>query len=599
MVGPFYFSAYRALQSEVNATSSSRPVSIYLEGLDLSRFSGVRYETGLKAHLDTKFRDKPIGLIVALGYGALDFVLRWREGRWSDVPVVFAMVDKEALRSLDIPANVTGLTTSVRFADLVKAAHAVVPGLQRIAIVGDAWELQTAYRHLKEEIPRATAGLEIIDLMGFPMRELKKRVAALPEDTAIIYISIFSDGKGTTYPPIDALSFLTAVANRPTVIAAETFLGQGAVGGYALIPQAVGDGAGDLALRILDGESPSAIPIAAGNAVRPIFDWRELKRWNVGESRLPEGSDIRFRELTLWEQFRWRIVLLVSVVFLQSILIVSLLYEDRRRRRAESQTNELMIELTHMNRVATAGQLAASIAHEIRQPLAAIVFSGGAGLNWLANKVPDLGEVRDALTAIVKEGHRADDVIKNIRAMFRNEPTPRTYVDLNELVRQVLTLTTRAIESNSIALEIDLADDPEPLVSADPVQVQQVILNLILNAVEAMGSSDRWPRVLRLETRANAAEVTLTVTDSGPGIDPKMTDKMFEPFLTTKPGGMGMGLSICRSIVDAHEGKLTVDSAKPSGAIFRVGLPRGNEVQGRFPHAGVSGSANVLADSPG
>jgi signal transduction histidine kinase len=475
----------------------------------------------------------------------------------------------------------------------VTAARAVVPGLQKVAIVGDGWELQTASRHFKEEIARASAGLETIDLMGLPMRELQKRVAALPEHTAIIYISIFSDGEGITYPPIDALAFLTAVANRPTVVAAETFLGRGAIGGYALIPEAVGDGAGNLALRILDGANPSAIPIAPGNVVKPIFDWRELKRWNVGESQLPEGSEVRFRELTMWEQFRWRVILVFVVVLLQFVLIASLLYEDRRRRRAESQASELMLDLTHMNRVATAGQLVASIAHEIRQPLAAIVFSGGAGLNWLANKVPNLEEVRDALTAIVKEGHRADDVIKNIRAMFRHEAMPRTYVDLNELVRQVLTLASRAIESNNIALEIDLSEDPAPMVLADPVQLQQVILNLTMNAVEAMSSSERWLRMLRLETRVEPTEVILTVTDSGPGIAPKMIDKMFEPFLTTKPGGMGMGLSICKSIVQAHDGKLTVGAAEPTGAIFRVSLPRGDEARGRLEASGTHGSSGA------
>ena len=261
-------------------------------------------------------------------------------------------------------------------------------------------------------------------------------------------------------------------------------------------------------------------------------------------------------------------------LLLQAALIGVLLYENRRRRRAEASASKLQSDLAHMNRVATAGELTASIAHEIRQPLAAIVTHGGAGLNWLKNKIPDLDEVRLALQKIVSEGHRADAVINNIRAMFRNESTPRMLVDVNELVQQVLTLVTHKIGSNNIALETDFAKNPIPYVQADPVQLQQVVLNLIMNAVEAMGSSAGRARVLRLRTEIDPADnVLITIADTGPGIDPKVVDKIFQPFFTTKPSGMGMGLSICKSIIEAHEGRLTATPGEPCGTVFQIYLP--------------------------
>jgi len=205
MVGPFYRNAYDALRATLTA-NSSQPVSIYLEQLELERFGGDRYELDLKTHFQSKYVDKPIGVIVAVGSGALDFILRARTELFAGVPVVFVMVDEAAIQRLNIPPNVTGRTSAVKFQDFLNAARVVVPDLQRIAIVGDHWRKQTAYRHLQQEIPASSAGLGIVDLVGLPMRELKKRVAVLPERTAIAYTSIFSDGEGTSYPPVDGPS---------------------------------------------------------------------------------------------------------------------------------------------------------------------------------------------------------------------------------------------------------------------------------------------------------------------------------------------------------------------------------------------------------
>ena len=304
MVGPFYSAAYGAFRSKLYARSSP-PTSIFLEQLERERFGDARHEQALRAYLESKYRDQPLGAIVALGFAALDFVLRLQAEMWSGVPVVFVMVDETALRRLSIPPNVTGRTARVKFRDLVSAAYAVQPNLRRLAIVGDDWETQTAFRHFKDEIPASSPQMEIIDLMGLPMRELRRRVAFLPDKTVIVYTSIFSDGEGTSFPPVEALVYVSQSANRPIVVPAETFVGSGGTGGYVLTPAAIGEEAAELALRILNGESPAAIPISEGNVVRPIFDWRQLQRWGVSESQLPEGSEVRFREPTAWERYRW------------------------------------------------------------------------------------------------------------------------------------------------------------------------------------------------------------------------------------------------------------------------------------------------------
>ena len=570
MIGPFYRDAYDALRSTVTG-NSSRPVSIYLEQLDLERFRGDRYEKDLKTHFESKYVDKPIGVIVALGYGALDFVLRLRTEMFAGVPVVFAMVDDVALQRLNIPPDVTGRTSTVRFQDFIKSAHIVVPDLQRIAIVGDRWEQQTAYRHLQKEIPTTSSALEIIDLVGLPMRELKKRVAVLPERTAIAYTSIFSDGEGTSYPPIDALRFLAEVANRPIVGAAETFIGSGAVGGYVLTPAAIGKGAAELALRLLNGESASGIPIADGNVVRPIFDWRQMQRWGVSASSLPPGSEIRFRDPTAWEQYKTPISAITAAVLAQALLIGWLLHERQYRQRAERTARESLFELTQTNRMATAGELSAAIAHEIKQPLTGIVTTANAALRWLSRESPDIGRARDAMNKVVEAGHHASDVITNVRNLFGKDTQEKNPTDVNKLIRTVLGLVYMDLRKHSIETQVNLSEQLSP-VMGNEVQLQQVILNLVMNAIELMHSAE--PRGLSIKSETTERNnVLVSIADTGSGIDIANLNRIFKPMFTTKAHGMGMGLSICKSIIESHGGKIWVSANALRGSIFHFELP--------------------------
>jgi signal transduction histidine kinase len=599
MVGPFYRNAYEALRATLTA-NSSQPISIYLEQLELERFGGDQYEKTLKTYFESKYVDKPIGAIVALGFGALDFVLRLRTEMFAGVPVVFGMVDDVALQRLNIPPDVTGRTAVVRFQDFLNSARIVVPDLQRIAIVGDRWEQQTLYRHLQREIPVTSAALEIIDLVGLPMRELKKRVAVLPERTAIAYTSIFSDGEGTSYPPIDALRFIAEVANRPIVVTAETFVGGGGVGGYVLTPAAVGKGAADLALRILNGESASEIPIADGNVVRPIFDWRQMQRWGVSASSLPPGSEIRFRGPTAWEQYRPQILAICAALLLQSALIFWLIYERRRRHLAEVQARHSMAELTQLNRLATAGELSAAIAHEVKQPITAIVTMASAAVRWLSRESPDIGRARDTMNKVVAAGHHASDVITNVRGLFGKDTQEKTPCDVNKLIGTVLALVYIDLRKHSIESQVDLSEQLPPVLGNE-VQLQQVILNLVMNAIESMNSAE--PRVLSITSKSNEHNTVLvSIADTGNGIDVANLSRIFKPMFTTKDRGMGMGLSICKSIIESHNGRIWVSAAVPRGSVFHFELPvhqpgkRKPDVSDPTPATHSSASAASLAD---
>jgi signal transduction histidine kinase len=567
---PFYYEVFSRLRATVSVSAGS-PVTIYAESLDLTRFTGQAYEEGLNKYFQVKYGDKPIGVIVAVGSAALDYVLQARSTLWPGVPVVFGFVDEPTVARLNLPPDVTGSIVKLRFADMMAAARAVVPDLKRIAFAGDPLERQTVYRHWKDEIPSATMGLQIIDLTGLTMRELRQRVASLPDHTAILYTGVYSDGEGTFYVPAEALALIATSANRPIVSTAETELGRGSIGGFLITASLIGETAARLAMRILNGEDAVNIPVTLGDIVRPIFDWRQMQRWGVSESSLPPGSEIRFREPIGWDRYKPQILAISGAILVQTAFIIWLLYERRYRRRAEAIARDTMSELTQVNRLAAAGELSASIAHEINQPLTGIVSRAGAARRWLAGENPEIDKVQAALDQIQRAGLRASEIIKNIREIFKRDTHDRVPVDINRIILAVVALGRHEIKKHQIALRTEL-DDRLPSVTGNEVQLQQVILNLLMNAVEAMHFAH--PRVLRIQSRLSRPEVVhVSIEDTGNGIGPSEGDRIFKPLFTTKASGMGMGLSICRSIIESHDGRIWVSKGVVRGSIFQFELP--------------------------
>jgi PAS domain S-box-containing protein len=241
-------------------------------------------------------------------------------------------------------------------------------------------------------------------------------------------------------------------------------------------------------------------------------------------------------------------------------------------RESERRYREAQMALVHANRVTTMGQLTASIAHEVNQPIAAAVTNAHAALRWLGGHPPDLEEVRQSLDAIIKDGNRAGDVIDRIRDLVKKAPPRHDQLDINEGILEVIEVTRSELLRNGVSLQTQLAKGLPPI-RGDRIQLQQTVLNLIMNAVEAMSEAREGSRDLRISTAEDLKGVLVAVRDSGPGLNPESLKRLFDPFYTTKPGGMGMGLSICRSIIEAHGGRLWASANEPRGAVFQFTLP--------------------------
>jgi PAS domain S-box-containing protein len=243
------------------------------------------------------------------------------------------------------------------------------------------------------------------------------------------------------------------------------------------------------------------------------------------------------------------------------------------RKKTQESLAQAQSDLSRVNRIMLVGEMTASIAHEISQPLTGVVSNAGTALRWLAARPPEIDEARHYLELIVKDGNRASEVIRRIRGLVRKESERADEVDINDAAREVVALANTELEKNRVAVQMDLATNL-PLVKADRVQLQQVMLNLVANAIEAMGTTSDRPRELVLVTGpGDVNEVFVEVRDSGPGLDPGDVDTLFQSFYSTKPDGTGMGLSISRSIVQAHGGDLSAAPNQPHGAVFRFTVP--------------------------
>jgi PAS domain S-box-containing protein len=314
-----------------------------------------------------------------------------------------------------------------------------------------------------------------------------------------------------------------------------------------------------------------------GSPVRNIFhpDDREAIERNAavcfkqpGQTISWEARKIRKSGEVLWVRE------IARVIVIKDRPVALIVCEDiTERKRVSEALREMQTELAHANRVATIGQLTASIAHEVNQPIAGLLASGQAALRWLGSETPDLEKARRSIERVIRDARRAGDVIGRIRDLIKKAPPQNEFLAINDAIGEVIELTSGEAARNGVWVQMQLAPSLPPI-RGDRVQLQQVILNLMINAIEAMSGVDEGPRDLLISThKADPDAILVEVKDTGPGLVPTGAERIFEAFYTTKPGGIGMGLSICSSIIEAHGGQLTATANVPRGAIFQFTLP--------------------------
>ena len=566
------WSAYAAALPSELRQRSPRPLDIIEYSLVSARSGDEDAEGPFVDYLRAVFAKKPLDLIVAVGAPAAQFVQRNRDKLFATTPMVLTAVDQRRVRYSSLTANDAVVAVRINYLAAARNILQVLPDTKDVMVVVGASPLEKFWKEaIGEELKPLAGRIRLTWTDDLSFDALLEKASALPPHTAIFWELMIVDAAGGVHEGNAALSQLHAVANAPIFSYDESFFGQGIVGGPLLLVADSTRQAVAVAARILDGESPGNIKIAPVEFAGPVFDWRQMQRWGISESRLPIGSRIFFRDPPLWAKYWWQLALIASVILTEAGLIVSLLYERRRRLVAEAVSYRRMTELAHLNRVATAGELSASIAHEVKQPLAAMVAQSSAALRWLGQKSPDLDEARAALRKIALAGERAGQIVENLRSMFRREGEVRKPVNINAVIRDVLLLTEREARDHDIIV-LTTFSSTELRTLGDQAQLEQVFINLVMNAIEALSQMTGAARILEIKTEMSGDEIVVAIADNGPGIDGEAIDKIFDAFFTTKSKGMGMGLSICRSIIESHGGSLRA-SRRERGIVFYASLP--------------------------
>ena len=692
----------RSFRTNLQA-DTSRHVEFHSEFLDVARFSREAQQENQRDFLRAKYRDYPPDLTIAVSASAVAFLMKYRATLFTEVPVVYLTWQGEAPPGDLGDPKAAGISIPGSVDATLRLALDLQQDTRRIAIVTGSSQRD---KTLAEEARKGSSTFEnrvaFTWLTDLSLPELRDQLARLPDHTVVLYLTLFLDAAGNRFTPQEALDQFAPASRVPIYGYYDTYLGHGIVGGSFVTFEEIGRKAAQASLRILSGESPQDVARSEIGQSIPMFDWRELRRWNISERRVPPGGVMLFREATYWEKNHWLILGVVAASLIEGLLIAVLFVQLRRRRQVEAflreseqqmglaasaaelamwtwdivrnqiwmsdkgralfgiapdtrldsaalsahvhpddraardavirraletqgeyameyrvvldgqvrwiagrgrvefaggkpvlmrgislditerRQAELEVarqrnELAHRSRVMLLGELSGSLAHELNQPLGAIVTNAGAALRCLARDSMTRAMFREVLEDIVAAGRRGGEIIRGIKGMLRKAEGARQLVDLNDVIAQTLRLTQSDALANDCAVLTEFYP-ALPKVEADVVQLQQVFLNLILNAFEASKDVPKLQRRVIIHTeRDGDGTVRACVRDFGAGLPAEASEQVFEQFFSTKRDGMGMGLFISRSIVAAHRGTLCAENAAGGGAQFWLRLPASKE----------------------
>ena len=649
-------------------------------------------ELALVDYLQSIFSERAPDLVIAIGAPAAQLYAKHRRALFPKVPVLVAGADQRRITHLSAADGYATASLELDLPGVLEDILAVKPNTKRVYCVTGVTELEnyweqavfSAWRELR-------ADLEYVSLSDQAFTAVLEQVETLPPDSAVFVAILDRDAAGVPHEGNVELKQLNRVTSAPVFGFARDQLGIGIVGGRLVNMETVGARAAAAALRLLDGIPPDQIHVDAVRPAQPMYDWRELKRWDIAEAELPEGSRVLYRERSIWQTHRGAVLVGIVVIGVESILIFLLLAARRRARemsesltlaadaanvgvwdvdlqrreiratakwrelfdfpptgpirldevlarihpddrpwiseairevathdkgyavqhrirRADGEerwmvsrgradrangsgqlrtlgvsidiTDRLKMEtemlqqrdqLAHLSRVGSLGAISGSLAHELNQPLGTILSNAQAARRMLAKPSPDLVEISEILGDIVSEDQRAGQVIARWRQLLRRGEVATKPVEVPECFDEVMRLAGSELAAKGVKV-MAAFEEGLPRAMADRVQLQQVLLNLLMNAADAMESTPAESKRIEVSADTDAETVILSVSDRGSGL-PADPEVLFEPFFTTKPNGLGMGLAICRTFITGNGGRLWAEANPGGGAIFLLSLP--------------------------
>ncbi|QPM90274.1 sensor histidine kinase [Pseudooceanicola algae] len=556
------------LQDGLAETIGSQ-VELFAEYLDISRFSDAESQQRIFTAMAAKYDNREPDVLVAFGTLALQFVLDHRNEAWLDGPVIFGATNPETENMTLLGDQVGGVSSVFEVSATIDLARALQPQAKRIHVISGAANFDRAWdRKARAVLGTSYHGLPVTYVTARPMEEILDTVADLDSEAIVLVTTIFAGPDGKVFVPKEALATISEFSGAPVYGLYDTMIGDGATGGVVHTFHGMGLAAGQLAGDVATGKVK--LPQFLETPRSPLVDWRQLDRFGIDKARVPEGAQLLYYDPGFLERYRIEIGIALAVILAQSITITALIIQEKRRKiLAEAHMRDRM-ELIHLARATQLGELSGALAHELNQPLASILANAEAGCRLLDRSPLDIAEMGGVMQDIIEADMRAAEIIRQLRSLMARGDITLEPLDLNTVVSATLALVRSELTNRQTRFEVRPTARPAMVLGNRP-QLQQVLLNLVTNALDAMDSVDPSQRSLVIEVIArDDGRYEMAVIDSGRGFPETLAPEAFRPFVSSKAAGLGLGLSICRTIATAHDGVIDLDRGCPTGT--RVAL---------------------------
>jgi signal transduction histidine kinase len=563
----------KGVRDEMQAGGTNH-IQFFTESMDASFFLDPEHERLFGNYIKNKYAGQKIDLVMMFMARNLRLARVMETALPTNIPSVFVAIDDLDTSAMPGDRPFTGVYQRLDVLGTLRFIFRLQPETRRVLIIGGMSASDQVSLGRIANATKSIEGIRFDFVTNLPFANLPTAVESLSAGTVILMGPVQRDITGQPFYASRVAQMIAPISPVPMYVFGAGLIGNGALGGCVVDPERLGAGAGEQALRVLNGMPAGQISIAERTEGTPMVDWRVLERWGIKPSRLPSGCVIRYRPTSLWEEHKVLIMFVAAGLLAQAITIIGLLVQRRQQHRAEAQIERQRTELAHVTRVSTMGQLASALTHELNQPLGAILRNAEAAEIFLQNNPPNLEEVRAILIDIRRDDKRAGNVIDRMRALYKRRSLVLNPLDLRELVEDTLTLTRTDAAAREIKLTAQIPPHL-PAAQGDRVHLQQVLLNLILNGMDAMTGVPKVRRSLVVQlSETKNGNLRVDVTDHGAGIAPEDAVRIFEPFFTTKLNGMGMGLAISQTIIEAHGGEIWVESRPAEeGTTFTFILP--------------------------
>ena len=545
---------------------------IYSDYLDTVRFPGPDRERRLVDDMAAKYAGISLDAVMAVGPGALQFMLDNRSRIAAGVPLIFGAINDARLKGATFPPDVRGVVSHFDVVKTLDLARQLQPDAKKVVVLTGSADFDRGWATIAHEVLGGyQPHIEVEYLSGLSLEGFKEKAHDLPADVILLILTVFQDAEGKKFIPRNAAEEIAKASGAPAYGVYSTYVGLGVVGGFVETFESVGEDMAALAQQVMLGTASG--PQMIRSTGRPLVDWRQMKRWGIDVAQLPPDAELAFYEPSVWERYRTEILATLAVIILQAGTIARLIAQGRRRRRVEQELTLERLELAHLSRTSQLGELSGAFAHELNQPLTSILANAEAGTRLLEKNPPDTPELKEIFGDIIVDDKRAAGVIAQLRRLMVKGETKLDRMNLNEAVTATIALARSELVARQTKLEFHY-EQPELPVRGNLAQLQQVILNLVMNATDAMSHLAPSERRIVIGTRKRDDGFReLAISDRGAGLSPEMMAKAFTPFVSTKANGLGLGLAICRSIVQAHGGTLQFDTHKSDGARIVLALP--------------------------